>query len=557
MLRSLSIRNIVLVQALDLDFDRGLSVLTGETGAGKSILLDALGLALGRKGRRDLASKGSDGGSVTAVFEPDPDAAIHTRLAELGLASVDGDIILRRTTTPDGRSRAFVNDNRVSAKVLEEIGAALVEIHGQHDDTGLLNRRAHRTLLDGFAGTVDLLEQTGSAWVEWQEAEKALAEAIAAHEQAAVDADYLRHSVDELEALAPHTEEDADLDAERRLVRQSASLLDEMARARDALSTKGAEQALGDALSRLTHAAERAEGRLEPVIGAIDRTLCELMEAQAHLSDAMESLTFDPNRLEDIEERLFEIRRIARKHDVHPDALAEETNRLRARLDAIEGHEDRMAELRSTVAAGKARYDEAATRLSEARRAAARTLDTVVTAELPPLRMENAVFLTEIVDTAPGPAGTDSVRFTAQINPGAPSGPIDEIASGGELSRFLLALRVQLAGSSQSDTIIFDEIDRGVGGATANAVGERLGGLGRTTQVIAVTHSPQVSAKANHHFHIVKSVEGTSARTDVIALTDDARVTEIARMLAGETITEEARSAARALIATTTQTEDR
>ena len=548
MLRHLSIRNIVLIRALDLEFTPGLNVMTGETGAGKSILMDALGYALGRQVRRDLVRAGAGEGTVAAEFEIPGDHPVNLVLDEAGLEPAGGELLLRRIASEDGRARAFVNDQRVSGRVLRDIGTLLVEVHGQHDDRGLLNPRSHRALLDTYGGLEGAVFGTRGAWTTWQALRRQHQDAAAELEKAATDADFLRHSVGELEALAPQAGEDAALDAERRLIRQSADLMDEIAKAAAALSGEGAEGALGDALSRLTHAAGRAEGRLESTISALDRTISELNETQAELSGVMDALNFDPGRLEDVEERLFAIRGLARKHSVQPDELAGLTEELTIRLQAIDGGDARVAELAAEAEAAGTAYREASEELSLRRKAAATALDEAVTAELPPLRMENARFFTEIEAGADGPDGSDAVRFTASINPGAPAGPIDRIASGGELSRFLLALKVQLAAQGAEQTMIFDEIDRGVGGATANAVGRRLSRLADTAQVLVVTHSPQVAAKGDAHFRISKSTADGDTRTDVDLLDAAARTDEIARMLAGDRITPEAQSAAQALI---------
>ena len=551
MLRALAIRDIVLIERLELDFGPGLNVLTGETGAGKSILLDALGFALGRKVRRDLVRAGAEQGSVTAEFWLAADHPVRGHLAELDLPDGGDELILRRVAAQNGPSRGFVNDQRVSGEVLARIGAGLVEVHGQQDDRGLLNPRVHRALLDSYAGLDDRLGDLRAAWSAWQAAERAVDDARGALAQAAEDADFLRHSLQELEQLAPEAGEDDALDAERRLIRQAAGLTEEIARAAQALSLDGAEGMLGDALSRLTHAAGRAEGRLEAPIAAIDRTMAELTEAQQGLADVLEALTFDPGRLEVVEERLFAIRGLARKHNVAPDDLPGLARDMADRLQAIDRGEDHIAALQAAAGAARNAYDAAATAVSERRRQAGAALDKAVTRELAPLRMEAARFITEIAPSAPGPEGSDQVRFTAAINPGTPPGPIDRIASGGELSRFLLALKVQLAQRAGDMSLIFDEVDRGVGGATADAVGRRLARLAAQGQVLVVTHAPQVAAAADRHFRIRKSAETGIARTDVAELDAAERETEIARMLAGDRITDEARAAARALIAGT------
>ncbi|HLS18920.1 MAG TPA: DNA repair protein RecN, partial [Paracoccaceae bacterium] len=490
MLQSLSIRDIVLIEALDLDFAAGLTVLTGETGAGKSILLDALGFALGRQNGRDLVRAGRAEGSVTAVFQIAPDHPANAILAELDLPCGE-ELILRRMASADGPSRAFVNDRRASADALLRLGQVLVEVHGQHDDRSLLDPRAHRPLLDAYGGLDGQVDELRTLWSARQKAARALGDAEAAQASAEEEAEWLRHSVEELERLGAEPAEDAVLDAERRLIRQAATLTEEIGKARDALSI-AANAALGDALQRLTRLADRAEDRLETTISAIDRTMVELGEAESEIETVLDSLSFDPGRLEQVEERLFAIRGMARKHNVMPEELPQLARELSARLDALDASDARIAVLASEAEAAKAAYDDAARALSAARRKMAAGLDKAVTAELAPLRMEAARFMTVIEAAEPGPEGADAVRFTAAINPGAPAGPIDRIASGGELSRFLLALKVRLAGRIGDLAMIFDEIDRGVGGATADAVGRRLVRLARSGQVMVVTHSPQV-----------------------------------------------------------------
>ena len=549
MLQSLSIRDIVLIDRLDLDFRPGLNVLTGETGAGKSILMDALGFALGRKVRRDLVRSGAGQGTVTAEFVLSDRHPALAEMEELGLSDGTGTVILRRIAAEAGPSRAFVNDQRVSAETLDRIGACLVEVHGQHDDRGLLYARGHMALLDAYGGLGGKTDMVRDAWGTWQRAE---AELLAARDEiarAAADADFLRHSVEELDKLAPRPGEDAELDTERRLIRSAVDLTDEIVRARDALSGEGAEGALADALSRLTHIAGKAEGRLEAAIGAIDRTMAELTGAQDAVEEMLEALRFDPGRLEAVEERLFAIRGLARKHNVQPDELEDLGRDFAARLEAIDAGEGRLADLEAALERARVAFASAAADLGKARRQAGAALDGAVTAELAPLKMENARFVTEIREAQPGPSGTDAVRFTAAINAGAAAGPIDRIASGGELARFLLALKVQLAARSDGLTMIFDEIDRGVGGATADAVGRRLQKLAASGQVLVVTHSPQVAALGARHYLIAKSTRGKVARTEVNVLDDAGRRDEIARMLAGDRVTDAARDAAGALLA--------
>ncbi|MEM7506285.1 MAG: DNA repair protein RecN [Pseudomonadota bacterium] len=547
MLRSLEIRNIALIEALDLDFETGLNVLTGETGAGKSILLDALGFALGRKSRRDLVRAGAGQGSVTAVFDCPYEHPAMAVLEEAGLTPGE-ELILRRTLVEGGSARAFVNDQRASAETMARIGEHLVEVHGQHDDRGLLNPRAHRPMLDAAAGFESDLTAIRKLWSAQEACRSDLEEAREILARAAEDAEYLRHAVAELEHLSPDSGEADTLDAERRLIQAAGKIVEDVAKAAHDLSGDGAEGAMATALSRLTHLTDRAEGLLDGPITALDRAMTELAEAQNGIEDALRSLRFDPGRLEIVEERLFAIRGLARKHNVQPDDLADLAADLNQRLAAIDGGEEHIAGLQAALDRAMAAYDAAAATLSAKRQKAAVKIDKAVTAELAPLKMENAKFRTEISEAPVGPEGRDRVSFTAAINPGAPSGPVDRIASGGELSRFLLAMKVCLSQAAPNRVMIFDEIDRGVGGATAAAVGRRLARLAETTQVLVVTHSPQVAAEGAHHWQIAKTTTGQITRTDVGLLTRDARVDEIARMLAGEQLTDEARSAARSLM---------
>jgi len=544
----LEIRNIVLIEALDLEFQPGLNVLTGETGAGKSILLDALGFALGRKGKRDLVRAGAEQGSVTAVFALPEEHGVFAALDEMGLTGAPGEVVLKRVQNAGGSARGFVNDQRAGSEALAQIGAMLVEVHGQRDDLGLLDRRGHRGLLDAYAGAEGALAETRATWRARDAAERALAEAREALAEAERDVEYLRHSLDELEALGAEAGEDEALDSERRLIQASARIGEEVTRAAALIGGQGAEGQMADALSRLSGAAEKAEGRLDPAIAALDRAMVELGEAQAGVETALEALSFDPGRLEAVEERLFAIRALARKHQVMVDSLPDLGEEMARRLDRIDQGAEHIAALEAEARAAEDAYELAAAALTTLRREAAGRLDAAVTGELAPLKMEAAKFITEIAPGTPGPEGHDEVSFTAAINPGMPAGPIDRIASGGELSRFLLALKVCLASRAAGLTMIFDEIDRGVGGATATAVGRRLARLSEGAQVLVVTHSPQVAAQGEHHWRIAKTASGALTRTDVSPLGPGQRLDEIARMLAGDEITTEARSAARALI---------
>ncbi len=545
MLRALEIRDLLIIDRLELAFQPGLNVLTGETGAGKSILLDALGFVLGWRGRAELVRAGADQGEVTAVFHLPPGHAALEVLAEAGIEAED-DLILRRINTADGRKTAWVNDRRVSGEVLRALSDTLVELHGQHDDRGLLNPRGHRQILDAFAG-VDI-GAVKSAWTALSAARRAKAQAEAALEAARVEEDFLRHAVAELDKLNPEPGEEASLDARRRAMQGAEKIRSDIARAHAALSDQGAEAVLVDALRWLEGAADRAEGRLEGAIAALGRVLVELGEAQSGVEDCLSALDFNPMELEQIEERLFAIRALARKHNVLADDLGGYADDLRARLAVIDGGAGNLAALTTALVEAEARYTRAAEALTKTRLAAAKRLDKAMGAELAPLKMERAVFSTRISPIEAGPEGVDEVAFTVATNPGAPAGPLNKIASGGELSRFLLALKVCLAGNTPGLTMIFDEIDRGVGGATADAVGRRLAALASTAQVLVVTHSPQVAALGAHHWRVEKKVAKGMTTSTVTPLSPDERTEEIARMLAGDTVTPAARDAARALL---------
>lgn len=548
MLLTLDIRDMLLIDRLELVFRPGLNVLTGETGAGKSILLDCLGFVLGWKGRADLVRAGAAQGEVTAAFALAPGHPARAALAEAGLPDAEEDLILRRVLTADGRRTAFVNDRRASAEVLRGLSDTLVELHGQHDDHGLLNPRGHRRLLDAFAGTGADLAATRAAWEAQARAIRNLSDAETAVAKSQADEDFLRHAVIELDRLSPEPGEDAALDARRRLMQGAARIREDVARAAQALGGEGAEGLMADAARWLGAAAGRAEGALDEAIAALDRAITELGEAQQGVDRALEAMSFDPRDLESVEERLFAIRALARKHSVGPDDLGAFAEDLRARLSAIEGGAEGLKALAAAVRATGAAYDAAAARLTARRKAAAKALDRAMAAELPPLKLDRAVFVTEVAEGEAGPDGRDAVSFTVAANPGTPPGPIDRIASGGELSRFMLALKVCLAKGAEGVTLIFDEIDRGVGGATADAVGRRLARLAEGAQVLVVTHSPQVAARGAHHWRVEKRVAKGVTTSTVTPLGSGERTDEIARMLAGDTVTDAAREAARALL---------
>ena len=547
MLRSLDIRDMLIIDRLELSLQPGLNVLTGETGAGKSILLDSLGFVLGWRGRAELVRDGAAQGEVTAEFDLTPSHPARAVLADAGLP-VDDTLILRRVNARDGRKTAWVNDRRASGEVLRALSDTLVELHGQNDDRGLLNPGGHRKLLDAFGDLEDLVARCRAAWRDMQGARNALREAKEAAAALAEEEDFLRHAVSELTDLSPEAGEDASLDARRRMMQSAEKIREDVARAYQALGSGGAEGMMRDASRWLDEAAEKAEGALEGPMAALERALVELGEAEDGVARAMDALDFDAGELERVEERLFAIRALARKHAVLPDDLAALTETLAEKLTALDGGAEELLSLKAEVAAAEAVYDGAADALGSARAEAAEALDAAMANELAPLKLERAVFATEITEADAGPDGRDTVAFTVATNPGAPSGPLNKIASGGELSRFLLALKVCLTSGVDGLTLIFDEIDRGVGGATADAVGRRLAELSSASQVLVVTHSPQVAARGAHHWRVEKRVSDGATLSTVVPLGEAERIDEVARMLSGDTITDAARVAARTLL---------
>ena len=548
MLTSLDIRDMLIIERLDLAFRPGLNVLTGETGAGKSILLDALGFVLGWRGRAELVRPGAERGEVTAVFDLATGHPARAVLEEAGIEPEE-ELILRRVNDASGRKTAWAQGVRVSGEVLRRLSETLVELHGQHDDRGLLNARGHRALLDAFAGCDDERAACREAWRARREAAQALAAAEAAIAETRAEEEFLRHAVGELDALDPQPGEEEELDSRRRLMQAASRIREDIAKAGEALGLNGAEGMATDAARWLDGVADRAEGRLDGALDALSRAMEEIGTAQSAVEDALDALTFDEAELERTEERLFALRALARKHGVAPGELGGFAERLRAKLEALDASGASLGSLAREVDAAEAAYAAAAASLSERRREAAGRLDAEMAGELAPLKMERAVFETRIEPAEPGPDGTDEVAFTVSTNPGAPPGPLARIASGGELSRFLLALKVVLSRQSGGVTMIFDEIDRGVGGATADAVGRRLAKLADGAQVLVVTHSPQVAAKGAHHWRVEKRVENGATTSTVVPLGEAERRDEIARMLAGDRVTEEARAAATALLA--------
>jgi DNA repair protein RecN (Recombination protein N) len=551
MLTRLSIRNIVLIEALDLEFAGGLGVLTGETGAGKSILLDALGLVLGNRADSGLVRSGEDRASVTASFEfarlPDP---VRRALDDAEIEVEPGEpLILKRQLRADGGSKGFVNDQPVGVALLRELAPSLVEIHGQHDDRGLVNPRGHRQLLDRFAGANT--SAVAAAWRQWKAARDAFEAAQVRVAQAAEDRELLVAFVDELIVLAPEEGEEEELALSRATMQKGEKLAEDMADLEHLFG--GSDSALASlraAARRLDRIANQ-HPLLEEALAALDRAVIEADDAEEKVRAASEALLFDPGELDRIETRLFELRAAARKHGCPADQLPAKLAEMRETLAAIEGGSEELARLEADAKAAGEVYRAQAEALHGTRVAAALRLDEAVAAELAPLKLDAARFRTAVADTGEdrwGAHGMDTVEFLISTNPGAPFAPLAKIASGGELSRFILALKVALAEEGGAATVIFDEIDRGVGGAVASAIGERLARLASAGQLLAVTHSPQVAARGTRHYMIAKSSEGTVTRTSVTLLDEGERKEEIARMLSGAEVTDEARAQANRLL---------
>ena len=554
MLARLSIRDIVLIDRLDIDFTSRLSVLTGETGAGKSILLDAFALALGARGDVALVRQGAEQGQVTAAFELQPGHPVVAVMAANDIPAED-QLILRRVQFADGRTRAFVNDQPVSAQALRALGAALVEIHGQHDERALVDTGTHRRLLDAFGGLERKAGEVERLWEALRARESEMAALRAEVERAQREADFLRHAVDELQRLAPEASEETALAERRTAMMQAEKVAGDLRDAHEAVAgATSPVPAISAALRRLERRASQAPSLIEPAVKALDAALTALDDARGHLDQALRTADHDPRELERIEERLFALRAAARKHNVPVDGLNALAVRYATDLGLIDAGAERLAVLESAAREAAANYRKAAAALSQGRKAAAVKLDGAVNGELKPLKLERAKFMTEMVTEpdAGGPHGIDRIEFWVQTNPGTRPGPLMKVASGGELARFLLALKVVLADRGSAPTLVFDEVDTGVGGAVADAIGVRLARLGRRAQVIAVTHAPQVAARADRHYLISKSAldKGKRVATRVAELVADKRREEIARMLAGAEITAEARAAAERLIKT-------
>lgn len=558
MLTALSIRDVVLIDKLDLSFGPGLTVLTGETGAGKSILLDSLGLALGSRADAGLVRAGSTQAAVSASFQPDAAHPVHALLDELGAPRED-ELVLRRVVEKGGRSRAWVNDAPVGAAALRQIGQALVEVQGQHEQMGLADPAAHIALLDAFGVAADLRAELAARYRAWRAATERLQAAQSAITAARREEDFLRHAVAELEALAPEEGEEVRLADQRQALQRGEKYAEAIRAALDELTPKdrkshapsSALRAAARVLQRLA-APAGGEHPAGPALAALERAEEAIADAEQALSRLAAETEADPHLLEQAEERLFALRGAARKHAVQVAELPSLLADLRARLGALDHGEAEVTVLTKQLAASRTAFAEVTARASAAREAAARHLEKKVSLELPPLRLEKARFVVDITrlpEPAWGPAGADSVRFLIAANPGQTPGPLGKIASGGELSRLMLALKVVLSAGSTVPTLVFDEVDSGIGGATAASVGDRLARVADMVQVLVVTHSPQVAARGKAHLLVSKSERGGRASTRVTPLDSAARREEIARMLAGETITGAARAAAESLLA--------
>ena len=551
MLTALSIRNVLLIERLDLAFQSGLSVLTGETGAGKSILLDALGLALGSRAETGLVRQNSDSALVAASFEVPSNHPAKQLIEEHGIEAEDM-LVLRRTLNGAGRSRAFINDQATSVALLKQVGESLIEIQGQFEQHGLLDSATHLSLLDMFGKLQGKAVTVRDTYRAWREAEVVLANASSETEQARRDEEYLRHALDELDALDPQAGEDAELTATRRFLMQSEQIADAIQAARLEFDTKKpVSETLRIALRKLERFSETADGQLDNSIAALDRALVEVEAASTLLNEAARSIDTEDARLNQIEERLFALREIGRKHRVDVEFLPELRQRFSERIAQIDHQSETLAQFETNAREARESFTKAAQALSKARAKSGQALDKAVNAELPPLKLERAIFATElelVAEDAWSETGLDRARFMIATNPGEPAGPIGRIASGGELSRFMLALKLVLISSGGQPSLIFDEVDSGVGGATAHAIGQRLWRLADRTQLLVVTHSPQVAARGSDHLLIQKSGSGDRVITDVIRLSGESRLEEVARMLSGAVITAEARAAASRLI---------
>lgn len=545
MLRGLYITDILLISKLELNFQSGLNILTGETGAGKSILLDSLGFVLGWRGRSSLVRTGASNGEVIAYFDITNSQPVKEILRSAGMPETD-ELILRRTVNLDGRKTSYLNDKRCSGEILRQLSDILVELHGQFDDRGLLNAKTHINLLDNF-GDINT-SKLRSLWRNYKKTELELHQAKLSFSEATKDNEYLKHSIAELQELSPENDEDEFLDIKRRSMQTSQKIRGDIEKASELISINGAESLMSDAIRWLEGVSNVADSSLDNAISMLSSAISKLAIAQQDIDEYLSSTNFNSLDLEKIEERLFAIRALARKHDVLPNNLNAFSQKLIQKLEHSKISAEKIKKLEEKLSQSKIDFDKYADDLSKIRKKTAIDLEMAMATEMAPLKLENSKFIVNINTKKPTEDGFDEVTFIVSTNPGAPAGPINKIASGGELSRFLLALKVCLTKTNQNLTMIFDEIDRGVGGATANAVGQRLADLSKSSQVLVVTHSPQVAAKGDHHWQIEKSVTDDVTTSNVIELDAETRLTEIARMLSGDQITPEARAAAQALL---------
>lgn len=547
MLRGLRVKDILIIDELELFFEPGLNVLTGETGAGKSILLDCLGFVLGWRGQAEIVRLGAEQGEVNAWFDIDKDHAANRILNDYGI-EVDDELILRRVNGRDGRKTAFVNGRRCSGQILRLISGSLIELHGQHDNQGLLNVKSHLALLDDYARVDDLKNNCKITWNQRSLANKTLINTKAQIKSLQEEEDYLRHTVDELSSLNVKKGDEDRLDERRRLMHAASKIQADVANALKSISREGAEDQIADAIRWIENASKQLDGQLDCASDKLEAAYNNVNAAQQEIEEVLSSLNFNAEELEQTEEQLFDIRALARKHSVISDELPKTFVELSQKLESLDRGKADLERLEMDLAEKNRKYDTEMMILRNARISAASALDEEMLTELVPLKMEHSVFKTEISNCESGPMGADKVAFTVETNPGSLAGPLEKIASGGELSRFLLALKVCLSKGTSNRTMIFDEIDRGVGGATADAVGRRLKSLGKIGQVLVVTHSPQVAAFGSAHWKVEKNIKDEKTLSRVTKLNTDDRVNEIARMLAGEKITKEARGAARSLL---------
>ena len=546
MLCSLSVHNLLLVRGLEIEFESGLNVLTGETGAGKSILLDALGFAFGIQNRIDSNANEFPGGEVAATFLLDQESRAKTLLESFGLPPND-ELVVRRTISNSGRKSSFVNDRRCSSDSIRSLGEILIEFHGQRDDRGLMNKAVHRAMLDAFAGHEPLLRETRNVWRKLQDARQSLLEAQRNEEDARKDEQYLSHSLQEIEDLDPEPSEVLQLEERRRLMKSASKIGDDLKKAEQSIGAQGAEGMVGDAIRILERISPEIDGKLDDAVSMLDHSLIEIGEAIRIVEEFKNSIQFEPFDLERLEDRLYALRALARKHGVVADDIHKVSDELRSKLAKIENFGEDVAKISEAAMRLEKEFGELIRRLSASRQAAAKKLDARIARELAPLKLGKAKFKTILTETEGGPDGADAVEFQVSTGPGVPLGQIGKIASGGELSRFLLALKVCLSSGDSGNCMVFDEIDSGIGGATADAVGRRLKALAQNAQVLVVTHSPQVAALGQHHWRVSKS-EGADQRISMSKLDRSERVEEIGRMLAGGSITDEARAAAQALL---------